>query len=174
MIAALSGVTTSACPPAYVRSLFELDRVDVDLHGLGRALDDDGKPVKVYILSGQSNMVGAGKVTGGNSRWGSEFIEPMVSVYEGAYDPKADYDALKPVKTLKLESFGGVHPTPYPGGGTHVTRGFIQVKATGTYEFRPGYQGSTIMRLWALPGGRAIRTATTPHTPAATSKTSST
>src|SRR5210317_2075819 len=75
--------------------------------------DPDGKPVKVYILSGQSNMVGAGKVTGGNSRWGSEFIEPVVSVYEGAYDPKADYDALKPVKTLKLESFGGVRPTPY-------------------------------------------------------------
>ena len=70
--------------------------------------DPDGKPVKVFILSGQSNMVGAGKVTGGDSRWGSEFIDPVVSVYEGAYDPKADYDAMKPVKTLKLESFGGV------------------------------------------------------------------
>jgi hypothetical protein len=42
--------------------------------------DSGGEPVKVFILSGQSNMVGAGKVTGGESRWGSEFLEPVVSV----------------------------------------------------------------------------------------------
>jgi hypothetical protein len=102
----------------------------------------NGKPVKVFILSGQSNMVGAGKVTGGSSRWGAEFIDPVVSVYEGEYDPEADYDAMKPIKTLKLEKFGGVEPTPYPGGGTQVTRGFVQVQETGVYEFRPGYGGS--------------------------------
>ena len=101
-----------------------------------------GKPVKVFILSGQSNMVGAGKVTGGGGRWGSQFIDPVVSVYEGAYNAKADYDTLTPLKTLKLEKFGGVAPTPYFGGGTHVTRGFIQIKATGIYQFRPGYGGS--------------------------------
>lgn len=102
----------------------------------------EGKPIKVFILSGQSNMVGAGKVTGGSSRWGSEFLDPVVSVYAGAYDPKADYDKLKPLKTLKLENFGGTEPTPYPGGGTQVTRGFVQVEESGIYEFRPGYGGS--------------------------------
>ena len=101
------------------------------------------KPVKVYILSGQSNMVGIGQVTGGGSRWGSQFLEPVVSVYPGAYDPKADYDKMKPTKTLKLESFGGVRPTPYPGGGAQIVRGFIQIKTTGVYELRPGYGGST-------------------------------
>ncbi len=106
-----------------------------------RADYSDG-PVKVFILSGQSNMVGAGKVTGGGGRWGDEFIDPVVSVYEGAYDAKADYDVLTPIKTLKLTKFGGTEPTPYPGGGTHVTRGFIQVKKTGSYQFRPGYGGS--------------------------------
>ena len=100
-------------------------------------------PVKVFILSGQSNMVGAGKVDGGSSRWGTQFTEPVVSVYEGAYAPAADYDSMEPVRTLKLEAFGGVRPTPYPGGGTRVTRGFVQVKETGIYEFRPGYGGST-------------------------------
>ena len=64
-------------------------------------------PVKVFILSGQSNMVGAGKVDGGGTRWGSEMLEPVVSVYEGQYDATVDYDTLKPIKTLKLESFGG-------------------------------------------------------------------
>ncbi|BCX46327.1 hypothetical protein HAHE_02350 [Haloferula helveola] len=107
------------------------------------AQEADAKPVKVYILAGQSNMVGIGQVTGGGSRWGSEFIDPTVSVYEGEYDPKADYDSLKPVKEVKLEKFGGVSPTPYPGGGTQVVRGSIEMKAAGVYEFRPGYGGST-------------------------------
>ena len=101
------------------------------------------KPVKVFLLSGQSNMVGAGKVDGGSSRWGNQFIAPVVSVYKGEYDPQADYDSMEPTKTLKLDAFGGVRPTPYPGGGTHVTRGSVQVKETGMYEFRPGYGGST-------------------------------
>ncbi len=47
---------------------------------------ESAKPVKVFILSGQSNMVGAGKVDGGSSRWGNQFIDPVVSVYEGEYD----------------------------------------------------------------------------------------
>ena len=81
------------------------------------------KPVKVYILSGQSNMVGIGQVTGGGSRWGSEFIDPILSVYPGKYDPNTDYEKLEPAKTLKLESFGGTNPTPYPGGGTQIVRG---------------------------------------------------
>lgn len=101
------------------------------------------KPVKVFILSGQSNMVGAGKVDGGSSRWGSQFIDPVVSVYSGEYDAEVDYDSIQPVRTLKLDAFGGVRPTPYPGGGNQVTRGFVQVKETGIYEFRPGYAGST-------------------------------
>ncbi|MCP4478028.1 MAG: hypothetical protein GY818_08060 [Planctomycetaceae bacterium] len=99
-------------------------------------------PIKVFILSGQSNMVGAGKVTGGGGRWGDEFIDPVVSVYEGSYNAANDYDSLTPIKTLKLTKFGGTQPTPYPGGGTHVTRGFIQVKKSGSYQFRPGYGGS--------------------------------
>lgn len=101
------------------------------------------KPVKVYILMGQSNMVGMGDITGGSSRWGDEFIDPVVSVYPGKYDPDADYDKMAPTKTMKLPRFGGVTPTPYPGGGTQVVRGHIRMKATGVYEFRPGYGAST-------------------------------
>jgi alpha-galactosidase len=101
------------------------------------------KPVKVYILSGQSNMVGIGQVDGGGIRWGDEFIEPVLSVYPGAYDPDADYDKLTPSNTVKLASFGGGEPTPYPGGGTQIVRGQIQMKETGMYEFRTGYNAST-------------------------------
>ncbi|MCA9081386.1 MAG: hypothetical protein KDA58_12555 [Planctomycetaceae bacterium] len=101
------------------------------------------KPIKVYILSGQSNMVGIGQVTGGGSRWGSEFVDPVLSVYPGAYDSQADYDSLQPIATKALGKFGGVEPTPYPGGGTQIVRGTLRVNTTGVYELRPGYGAST-------------------------------
>ncbi|MCA9246847.1 MAG: hypothetical protein KDA42_07015 [Planctomycetales bacterium] len=112
-------------------------------HAQSRQPAEKGRPVKVYILAGQSNMVGIGQVTGGGSRWGAEFLNPVVSVYPGAYDVQADYDRMKPIETRELEQFGGVNPTPYPHGGTPVVRGAIQIQTTGVYEFRPGYGEST-------------------------------
>ncbi len=87
-------------------------------------------------------MVGIGQVVAGNSRWGNEFLEPVLSVYEGAYDAKVDYDAAKPASTVKLEKFGGTEPSPFPPGGTHVVRGFIQPKETGVFQFSPGHGDS--------------------------------
>jgi len=103
---------------------------------------DSTRPVKVYILSGQSNMVGMGDISGGTSRWGSQFLDPVVSVYPGDYSPDADYDKMKPIATKRLTAFGGVRPTPYPGGGTRVVRGRIRMKSSGTYGFNAGYGGS--------------------------------
>ena len=108
---------------------------------VGYATAED-KPVKVYILSGQSNMVGIGTVNTSGSRWGKEMIEPTLSVYAGDYDPKKDYDNTPPTKTVALESFGGVKPTPYPGGGVQIVRGKVKMPETGTYEFRPGFGDS--------------------------------
>lgn len=104
---------------------------------------DQTKPVKVFVLMGQSNMVGMGDISGGSSRWGKQFLDPVVSVYPGDYSPQADYDSLSPIKTMDLPAFGGVRPTAYPGGGTHVVRGHIQMDATGVYRLKPGYQAST-------------------------------
>jgi alpha-galactosidase len=104
---------------------------------------DTKKPVKVYIMSGQSNMVGIGQISGGSSRWGKQIIDPVVSVYSGAYSATADYDKLKPIKTKKLPVYGGVKPTPFPGGGTQVVRGSIKMETTGFYEFNPGYSNSS-------------------------------
>ncbi len=123
------------------------------------------KPVKVYILSGQSNMVGIGQVDSGGTRWGDEFLEPTLSVYEGAYDAAKDYETMKPVSTLKLASFGGATPTPFPGGGVQIVRGFIQPKETGVFEFRPGFGDSehNIMVVDGIeahrkePGGKVVK-----------------
>jgi len=103
---------------------------------------DGSKPVKIYILMGQSNMVGMGDISGGSSRWGKEFLDPVVSVYPGPYSATADYDRMTPLATKKLEAFGGVKPTPYPGGGTRVVRGHVQMDQTGIYRFKPGYAAS--------------------------------
>jgi alpha-galactosidase len=122
----------------------------------GSALAATEGTVKVYILAGQSNMVGIGQVTSGGLRWGDEFLNPVLSVYEGSYDPKADYDALKPVQTLELASFGGTEPTTYPDGGVRVVRGFIQPKETGVYQFNPGY-GQSEQNIMVVNGVEAHR-----------------
>jgi hypothetical protein len=125
----------------------------------------EGKPVKVYVLAGQSNMVGIGQVTGGSVRWGDEFSEIKVSVYEGAYDAKADYDSLKPLQTVDIEKFGGTAPSQYPKGGTQVARGFFAPKDAGVYGFNPGYGDSEhcVMLVNGVevhrkePGGQAVK-----------------
>ena len=111
----------------------------------GRAVEQlsPEEPVQVYILSGQSNMVGIGQVRGRSTRWGEEVLDPVVSVYAGAYSPDLDYDTLTPTATKALPVYGGVEPTPFPGGGTQVVRGHFQVATDGRYAFNPGYGGST-------------------------------
>lgn len=113
---------------------------------------DTTKPVKIYILSGQSNMVGMGQVSGGSERYTGYYLsaEPgaeqglMVSVYDGAYDPAADYDSLTPVKTQRSEFGGGDGTWPtYSGAHTDVARGYFEAPATGEYLFSPGYGDST-------------------------------
>jgi len=101
------------------------------------------KPVKVYILSGQSNMVGIGQISGGTSRWAEQFIDPAVSIYPGQYSPAANYDKMTPIETKELPAFGGVRPTPFPGGGTAVVRGFIKMPTAGVYKFNAGYANSS-------------------------------
>lgn len=111
--------------------------------GVTASAQAEDKPVKVYILSGQSNMVGIGTVNTSGSRWGKEMIDPVLSVYAGEYDASKDYDKAEPTQTVELESFGGVKPTPYPGGGVQIVRGQINMPQTGVYEFRPGHGDST-------------------------------
>ncbi|MDX1679290.1 MAG: sialate O-acetylesterase [Akkermansiaceae bacterium] len=130
------------------------------------AAAQDAKPkVKVYILAGQSNMVGIGKMYGSGQRWGDEFKNVVVSAYEGDHDPEADYSELEPIQTITPEKFGGTKPTPYPDGGVRVARGTVTMEETGVYEFRPGYGDSQncIMTVAGTevhrqePGGEPVR-----------------
>lgn len=130
------------------------------------AAAEKSQKVKVYILSGQSNMVGIGQVTGGDARWGKEFTDTVLSIYDGTPDAKADYDKMTPAKTIQLASVGGVSPEPFPKDGVAVLRGQLAMPATGVYDFRPGYGASeeNIMTVDGReiyrkePGGKAVQT----------------
>jgi predicted TIM-barrel fold metal-dependent hydrolase len=113
------------------------------------------KPVKVYILAGQSNMVGIGQVNSGGTRW-SGVTDAVVSVYPGPYSASADYDAMTPTATQELPVYGGVKPTPFPGGGVQVSRGFITLKDSGLYRFNAGY-GSSEYNIMEIEGVEVCR-----------------
>lgn len=143
----------------------------------------DGKPadmtkkVKVYILAGQSNMVGFGSLSGaapvypsiflsadpailpGRMPVGTSALLPLkvyqspandappgakVAIYQGAYDPMADYATMKPVKetTVALGTVAEKQPA-IDGAHTVVARTFVQVPLTGTYQVHPGCDDST-------------------------------
>ncbi|MGY8769711.1 MAG: sialate O-acetylesterase [Pirellulales bacterium] len=124
-------------------------------NGMAESPDPWGKPVKVYILSGQSNMVGIGQVSGGGTRW-SGITDTSVSVYPGKYSPDVNYDKLTPIKTQPLPVYGGVTPTPFPGGGVQVARGLMEIKTSGVYRFKPGYSNSTF-NIMELDGVEVFR-----------------
>lgn len=121
---------------------------------LAPVLGANDKPVQVYILSGQSNMVGIGQVDGGGSSWRKIVTEPVVSVYPGPYVASTDYDKIEATQTHPIENFGDNNA--FPGDGVHVVRGQIQVKETGIYEFRPGYGDST-QNITLIDGKEAYR-----------------
>lgn len=134
------------------------------------------KPVKVYILSGQSNMVGFGRTTGAAPAYPSIYLsaDPAImptkmpvgssallphlvfqsetgdavgakaSIYGGAYDAKADYTTMKPIKETPL-ALGTVSATlpELDGAHTVVVRAFIEVPITGAHELHAGLGEST-------------------------------
>lgn len=104
---------------------------------------DQTKKVKVFILMGQSNMVGMGDLQGGSTGWEASLLKPVLSVYDGAYSPDADYDKMTPVLTTELVEKGDWKAPTEPKEFTGVVRGQIQMKVAGVYEFSPGYGGST-------------------------------
>jgi hypothetical protein len=129
---------------------------------------DMTKPVQVYILMGQSNMLAMGKVAGrggGQTQSLYKTAEPTegekaqfvnIAVYDGAYSPEADYAKMKPIHSGEI-MIGAPklkrvkrrrHKIPMPPfpeqalqeGKCTVLSGYISVALTGTYEISVGLQ----------------------------------
>ena len=87
-------------------------------------------PVKVFILSGQSNMVGAERLMavepGGEARCLSQWCRFMRG-------NTMQQLIMTPLSRSRLSSWRalGVEPTAYPGGGVQVVRGMVLPKETG-------------------------------------------
>jgi len=103
-------------------------------------------PVQVYILSGQSNMVGIGQVGPmGASRMNTYVSDEedaeagtIMSIYEGEYDPSADYDDMEATETHHVRLGYWPH-TAFDGieaPSVSIARGFITIDRTGEYSFR--------------------------------------
>lgn len=108
-------------------------------------------PLQVFVLAGQSNMLEMGTVRAGNTRHSDFYVsaEPeaerglAVSAYAGAWSADADYDALEAGASATVQ-MGGDAPFPSLAGPlTHVARGAVVVRESGTYSFAPGYGDST-------------------------------
>ncbi len=111
------------------------------------------KPVKIYVLMGQSNMVGMGDIGGSSERHTGYYVsaEPgaerglTVSIYAGAYNSATNYDSLTPIVTKRVDfglATGDTWPT-HSGAHTDVARGYFEAPTTGEYTFSPGYGDST-------------------------------
>ena len=107
---------------------------------------DQTKKLKVFIMMGQSNMVGMGDLQGGSGPWRGELQSTVMSVYEGAYSPDTDYDKLKPVSTTEvpLDKDWSPPDSDKSTPTTYVLRGQIKPGKPGVYEFSPGYGGSAL------------------------------
>jgi hypothetical protein len=105
------------------------------------------KPVKVYILSGQSNMVGFGALGGSSPVYPSIFLSPDPSVMpcrmpvgDSALLPlkvyqAADKDAPQGIKTET--------PPAAAGSPQLVAKTFIEVPSTADYTLNSGYDSSS-------------------------------
>ena len=106
---------------------------------------DKAKPVKVYILSGQSNMVGMGTVNPLSRTAFNTYVSDdpkakkgvTLSIYRGRFDPAVNYDKEKAVEThhVKLGYWPHSQFPAIEGEFTHVARGFIRIDKPGDYCF---------------------------------------
>jgi alpha-galactosidase len=106
------------------------------------------KPVKVYVLAGQSNMVGIGQTSPAGRTAYSTYVSAedkskeaqgcIISIYSGAYDPDVDYSKKEPVKTQQVRVGYWPHTAfaEIEGEQTQIARGFIHIDQPGRYTFR--------------------------------------
>jgi len=133
---------------------------------------DTKKPVKVYILAGQSNMVGMGNISGARPPYSTVYLSSDPAVIPGATPIGRVYDGMAQdwvsaarhgVFNAKAAVYAGpVNPAQHPmktvavalgtaaeklpateGSQTVVVTAEIDVPATGTYAVHAGFEDST-------------------------------
>ena len=131
---------------------------------------DSSLPVQVYVLAGQSNMVGMGDLAGAQNRYAGAFLSPDPAVPAGrlgihrvgdyrfgalgvfqSAEPEAEPGAVALLESedsglerVALPQFGWVTTQlPESGGRRLRVRGFLEVPISGLYSVHPGFGSST-------------------------------
>ncbi len=167
----LSGTKTTLVAVAVAGLAFSAPALDVPnpLPRPDGKAPDTTKPIKVFVLAGQSNMLEMGTIHANDPGTTEAFFpnaEPTegeqkkcvnVAVYKGAWSPDIDYDKATPEVTGLVEmgeprmmQVGKrrrkeIPMVPFPAlsqqdGYTTVVRGYVSVLRTGGYKFLPGLE----------------------------------
>ncbi|MDP7290268.1 MAG: hypothetical protein QGH94_19960, partial [Phycisphaerae bacterium] len=104
---------------------------------------DAAKPVKVYILSGQSNMCGMGNLSGAKNRYAGVYLTT---------DPAAP---AGPLTVYKVGNYRIARCTLYTPDGTKtdkpIAKGQLEVPLTGVYQIHCG-SGASSCNVMELDG----------------------
>jgi hypothetical protein len=137
--------------------------------------------VKVYVLAGQSNMVGFGTLEGAKPTYPSIYLsadpslkvgrmpvgpsallpfgvhQAKARVYAGAYDPAVDYNTLKPMAQASVALGTASAQLPSADGPhTIVATAFIDVPMSGMHEVYAG-SGASRNALVTVDGKEVYR-----------------
>lgn len=100
---------------------------------------DPAKPVKVYILAGQSNMVGMGELAGAKCAYTGIYLSSDPSTPTGPYD-------LPMVGKFKFVPLAVFQPDGKPASGP-IAQGLIEVPERGVYQVQGGNGKSSIQSM---------------------------
>ncbi len=97
------------------------------------------KPVKVYILAGQSNMVGMGELAGAKCTYTGIYLSSDPATPTGPYD-------LPLVGKFKFAPLAVFHPDDKPARAP-LAQGLIEVQEHGIYQIQGGSGKSSIQSM---------------------------
>jgi len=101
------------------------------------------KPVKVYFLAGQSNMVGMGDISGASPEYPSVFLSSDPAILPGLMPVGASRQKSACQWIWKGVSALAAHNIYQVAESNAVVTALIDVPATGTYTLHPGFGDST-------------------------------
>ncbi|NNC90441.1 MAG: hypothetical protein HKN82_18450 [Akkermansiaceae bacterium] len=109
---------------------------------------DPGKPVKVYILAGQSNMVGMGNLSGAKNVYSGVYLSSDPAVPDGPFQIyKVGNYKVSPLKVCLPDGTATDQP---------IAEGLFEVPQPGIYRFHSGF-GESASGVMHVDGKEAYR-----------------
>lgn len=137
--------------------------VPLDLPRPDRAPGNPAKPVKVYILAGQSNMVGMGDVKGATPLYPSVYLSADPAIIPGVMPVGSERHPEGYWKGISAIASHGIHESADPA----AAQGAVVSLYAGTYDPMADYAAIKAVKQEQVPLGTAAAALPTldgPHT----------